>query len=166
MTIRRRTEETEDGRGHHATTVREHPADSHETFAEEQVVTSTPDSWSVARGWIRVVALWIAVALVVVETILGFRFGFLLGGANPGNGFVDFIYDISDPLAEPFQGIFANEAVDSGFFEAASVIAMVVYLVAAMLLMAAVMVMTHAPSTHGESVATSRSRREQAAHER
>jgi len=165
MAIRRRTEEVEDEHGRYTTT-QEHPADRHETLAEEQVVTATPDSWSVARGWIRVIALWIAVALAVVETVLGFRLGFLLAGANANNGFVDFIYDISDLLAEPFQGIIANEALDGGLFEPATVIAMVVYLVAAALLMAAILVLTSAPSAHGDRVVTSRSRqREDAAHD-
>jgi len=116
MAIRRRTEEEEieDEHGRYRTAVHERePADRHEALAEEQVVTATPDSWSVARGWIRVIALWIAVALAAVETVLGFRLGFLLAGANASNGFVDFIYDISDPLAEPFQGIFANETVNA-----------------------------------------------------
>src|SRR5881227_1330119 len=99
-----------------------------ETDDEEQVTTATPSAWSVARGWIRVLAAWIGIALAVVEVILGFRLGFLLANANPSNSFVDFIYDISDPLTDPFQGIVSNRSVDSGVFEPASLIAMLVYL--------------------------------------
>src|SRR5439155_261724 len=82
--------------------------------------TATPSASSVARGWIGVFAAWMGIALAVVEVIIGFRLGFLLAGANPSNGFVDFIYDISDPLTDPFQGIFTNRSVDGGIFEPAS----------------------------------------------
>ena len=56
------------------------------------------------------------VALAVVETLLVGRLAFLLAEANANNGFVNFIYDVSKPLAEPFQGIVAN----SGNLEYAS----------------------------------------------
>jgi uncharacterized protein YggT (Ycf19 family) len=108
-------------------------------------------------------ALMLGIAWAVVETLLGFRLAFLLGEANSGNGFVDFIYDVTDPLVEPFQGIFANDTLSSGgVFEPATVIAMVVYFVAAALLIAAILVVTAGPSG-GETVVTTRSR-ERAGH--
>jgi len=136
-----------------------------EAVAEDEVVTAAPGSWNVARGWVRVLAALLGVALVAVEAAIGFRLAFLLGNANPANGFVDFIYDLTDPLVEPFQGIIANEAVDSGIFEPASIIAMAVYLVGAALLVAAILILTSGPSG-GERVVTSRSRhREDARYE-
>src|SRR5437867_11140812 len=138
MALGRRTEKVEDERGRHATAVPErgyvHEPTTHaarnEVDAEEQVTTATPSASSLARGWIGLFATWSGSSLAVVEVILGFRLGFLLAGANPSNGFVDFIYDISDPLAEPFQGIVSNRGVDGGTFEPPSFIAMLVYLVA------------------------------------
>jgi YggT family protein len=168
MAIRRQAEEVEDEHGRHATDVEERDVRRpvhDEAVAEDEVVTASPGPWNVARGWIRVLAALLGVALVAVETAIGFRLAFLLGNANAANGFVDFIYDVTDPLVEPFQGIIANEAVDGGILEPASVIAMVVYLAGAALLIAAILILTSGPSG-GERVVTSRSRhREDARYE-
>ncbi len=174
MAFGTRTEKVEDERERHATAVREreyvHEPTTHaarnEVDAEEQVTTATPSASSVARGWISVFAAWIAIALAGVEVILGFRLGFLLAAANPSNGFVDFIYDISDPLAEPFQGIVTNRSVDGGTFEPASLIAMLVYLVAGALLIALILAMSSGLAPRGDRVVSSRTRhREGVAHE-
>ena len=167
MALGRRTEKVEDERGRHATAVPErgyvHESTTHaarnEVDAEDQVTTATPSASSVARGWIGVFAAWIGISLAVVEVILGFRLGFLLAGANPSNGFVDFIYDISDPLAEPFQGIVSNRGVDGGTFEPASIIAMLVYLVAGALLIALILATRSGLVPHGDRVVSSRTRR-------
>lgn len=88
-----------------------------------------------ARAWTRFVAFWVGMAAVLVEVLLAFRLGFLAGEANAGNSFVDFIYDLTGPLIQPFEGIMANRALDSGgFFEPASAFAMGIYLIAAALL--------------------------------
>src|SRR5437870_5253804 len=105
------------------------------------------------------VAAGIGISLAAVEVMLGFRLGFLLAGANPSNGFVDFIYDISDPLAEPFQGIVSNRGVDGGTFEPASIIAMLVYLVAGALLIALILATRSGLVPHGDRVVSSRTRR-------
>jgi hypothetical protein len=160
-------------RGRHGTAVRERDyakeaahTDRNEIDAEERVTTTTPTAWSVARGWISVFAAWSAIAVAGVEVILGFRLGFLLAAANPSNGFVDFIYDIGDPLAEPFQGIVSNRSVDGGIFEPASIIAMLVYLVAGALLIAAILAMASGLAPHGERVVSRRTRhREGLGHE-
>ena len=102
---------------------------------------SSTGGWNLARGWVRSLGAVIMVALAVVETLLLGRLGFLLAEANANNGFVNFIYDVSKPLAEPFQGIVAN----SGNLEYASVIAMGVYAVAALLLIAALFAITAGP---------------------
>jgi len=173
MPFGKRTETDEDERGRHPTAVRERGyveepshAARNEVDAEEQVTTATPSAWSVARGWIGVLAAWIGIALAVVEVVLGFRLGFLMANANPSNGFVDFIYDISGPLTDPFQGIISNRGVDGGVFEPASLIAMLVYLVAGALLIAFILAMTSGLAPHGDRVVSSRRRhREGVAHE-
>jgi uncharacterized protein YggT (Ycf19 family) len=115
-------------------------------------VHSSAGGWNLARGWVRSLGAIILVALAVVETLMVFRLGFLLAEANASNGFVNFIYDLSKPLAEPFQGIVA----DSGNLEFASPIAMVVYAVAALLLIAVLFAVTSGPSAAGEKIVTSR----------
>jgi len=75
------------------------------------------------------------VAGFIVGTIL-LRFLFLLFGANPLNGFVHFIYSFTKPFVAPFVGIFGSNPAISGqhIFEWASVIAIIVYTLAASLL--------------------------------
>lgn len=136
------------------------PADEtdHEVVAHatEESVVYSPGPWDLARGWVRTLTVWVALALVTVEAILAFRFGFLLGGANPGNGFVDFIYDISGPLVEPFEGIASTSASGDGVFDPATLTAMAVYLVGALLVMFLIWAVTAGPApTSGRRIATS-----------
>lgn len=88
-----------------------------------------------ARRWTSIASLWIALILIVIEALIGTRFVLLLSGAGVGNSFVDFIYDVSDPFVSPFEGIFDNQTVgDDGIFEPASLIALIVYPIIALLL--------------------------------
>ncbi len=53
-------------------------------------------------------------------------------GANPASGFVSFIYDITEPLALPFQGILRPNVGESGsYFEWSTINAAFVYLIIA-----------------------------------
>ena len=151
MTIRREDEEMAD-ESERRPVAEDRPIARDDSVVEEQVVHSPAGGWNLARGWVRSLGAIIMVALAVVETLLVFRLGFLLAEANPNNGFVNFIYDLSKPLAEPFQGIVAN----SGNLEYASPIGMVVYAVAALLLIAVLFAITSGPSAAGEKVVTSR----------
>ncbi len=73
--------------------------------------------------------------LGVLELLLAFRFIFKLLGANPGSGFVSFIYSLSGVFLLPFEGIFrsvATEGIEAkAVFEPATLIAMAVYALAA-----------------------------------
>jgi uncharacterized protein YggT (Ycf19 family) len=138
--------------GQRRTAVEDRPVARDDTVVEERVVHSSAGGWNMARGWVRSLGAVILVALAVVETLLVGRLAFLLAEANANNGFVNFIYDVSKPLAEPFQGIVAN----SGNLEYASLIAMGVYAIAALLLIAALFAITSGPSATGEKVVTSR----------
>jgi YggT family protein len=60
--------------------------------------------WAPAR---RVVALLFG----VLVTLIGLRIVLLLLGANAGNGLVDAIYAITQPLVEPFRGVFNIDQV-------------------------------------------------------
>ena len=147
MTIRRQDEEMAD-ESEQRPAAEDRPIARDDSVVEEQVVHSPAGGWNLARGWVRSLGAVILVALAVVETLLVFRLGFLLAEANSSNGFVNFIYDVSKPLAAPFQGIVAN----SGNLEYASPIAMVVYAVAALLLIAVLFAITCRPlGSRGES---------------
>jgi len=67
----------------------------------------------------------------VLNVLLAFRFILQLLGANPSNGFVDFIYNLSAVFVTPFIGIFneslARGAVTTSVFEPATLIAFIVY---------------------------------------
>ncbi|HLF09274.1 MAG TPA: hypothetical protein VI789_08005 [Dehalococcoidia bacterium] len=155
MTIRRRVEEvTEDVPR----------ADVEELGYDEVVEKRRGDPWNVARGWVRMIGAWIMAALAVVETLLVFRLGFQLANANPNNGFVDFIYDITGGLVDPFKGIIRNRSVGDGVLEPATLIAMAVYFVAAMLLVAIIWALTSAPSPAGDRSVTTRSHRGTSVH--
>ncbi|HET7630293.1 MAG TPA: YggT family protein [Candidatus Saccharimonadales bacterium] len=49
--------------------------------------------------------------VAVVEIFLGLRVILRLFGANPANGFVEWIYNSSGVLMEPFRGIFPTETI-------------------------------------------------------
>jgi uncharacterized protein YggT (Ycf19 family) len=151
MTIRRQDEEIAD-ESERRPVAEDRSIARDDSVVEEQVVHSPAGGWNLARGWVRSLGAVILVGLAVIETLLVFRLGFLLAEANPNNGFVNFIYDFSKPLAEPFQGIVAN----NGNLEYASPIGMVVYAVAALLLIAVLFAITSGPSAAGEKVVTSR----------
>ena len=151
MTIRRQDEQTADESGPR-TAVADRPIARADSVVEQQVMHSPAGGWNLARGWVRSMGAVIMAALAIVETLLVFRLGFLLASANSNNGFVNFIYDLSKPLAAPFQGIVAN----TGNLEYASPIAMVVYAVAALLLIAVLFAVTSGPSAAGETVVSSR----------
>src|SRR3990172_2675539 len=151
MTIRRQDEEMADESGQRPV-AEDRSIARDDSVVEEQVMHSPAGGWNLARGWVRSLGAVIMVGLAVIETLLVFRLGFLLAEANSSNGFVNFIYDVSKPLAAPFQGIIS----DSGNLEFAAPIAMLVYAVAALLLIAALYAVTAGPSAAGQKVVTSR----------
>jgi uncharacterized protein YggT (Ycf19 family) len=64
----------------------------------------------------------ILAAIIILRVIL------VGAGANPANGFVDFIYNISEPFVKPFLTMFDREIVYKvGRFEYESIIALIVY---------------------------------------
>jgi uncharacterized protein YggT (Ycf19 family) len=71
----------------------------------------------------------------VILAIVAFRFVFRLLGANPDNAIVSWIYAASQPLVAPFFGIFNLDMnLLTGRFEAATLVALVVYGVIASLI--------------------------------
>ncbi len=161
MIVKRRIEEIDEN-GRRKTIIIEEPGEElsryqardTEIAGEEVVVESRADPRVLVRSWLWTLALWVGVALAIVEALLAFRLALRLAAANAGNGFVDFIYDVSGPLVDPFEGIASNRSVDGGVFEPATVTAVVVYLVAALLLVAVLRVVRAAPSSGKRSAVT------------
>jgi uncharacterized protein YggT (Ycf19 family) len=66
--------------------------------------------------------------LGLVEAILGLRFILRLFGANSANDFVSWVYDVSQPILEPFFNIFPAVRLEDGFvLELSTLFAMLVY---------------------------------------
>jgi len=77
-----------------------------------------------ARYWIARVTYFL---LGVLEVILGLRLLFRLLGANEGNDFVTFLYNLSHIFVVGFNGIFNDQALGRSVFEVSTVVAMLVY---------------------------------------
>lgn len=125
---------------------------------EEYVSTARHEPWAMARGWLRTAQALAGFLLLLVETALTFRLAFALAAANRANGFVEFIYDVSGPFVAPFEGIAAERSVDGGVFEPETVIAMAVWLVLAIIIIALISVASTAPTPYREHAVTTRER--------
>jgi hypothetical protein len=169
MTTRRVEEVDADG-GRRVTEYSDAPATTEHQEAvietgEERVTHSNP--WNVARGFLQMIGVVALAALAIVETLLGFRLAFLAAEANQSNSFVEFIYDATGWLVEPFEGIIANDTLDGGgIFEWSTVIAMVVYAVAVFLFVLLLWALSSFPSPSGtRSSAVRTSHTDHTAHE-
>jgi len=56
--------------------------------------------------------LWLVIAVIVI--LLAIRFAFVMISANPATGFVQFIYQVTDPLVSPFRNIVNTPGIDMG----------------------------------------------------
>ncbi len=69
--------------------------------------------------------------LGVIEVLLVFRILLKLLAANSASGFVAFIYNVSDPIALPFAGIFGITVSKTSVLEWSTFVAMAVYAIIA-----------------------------------
>ncbi len=73
--------------------------------------------------------VWFIAGVLLV--ILGMRFILALLGANPGSGFVSFIYSLSHPFVAPFFGVFSYDSTGylrgQSKFEVFTLLAMLIY---------------------------------------
>ncbi|HXG43010.1 MAG TPA: hypothetical protein VNL95_09855 [Dehalococcoidia bacterium] len=104
---------------------------------EEQVEERGAGLWDLPHRWIRSLNMLVGLAILTVEGLLGLRLAFQLTGADAGNEFVNFIYDLTGWLVGPFQGIGEEREALGGILEPATPIAMGIYLAAALMTMAA-----------------------------
>lgn len=85
----------------------------------------------------RFTAYLVNVFLGLVEAFLALRIILRFFAANPGNGFVDWIYTSSSVLLEPFRGIFSTEVIGRNHvLDFTALFAMLVYAVFAALVVA------------------------------
>lgn len=66
--------------------------------------------------------LWLVVSVIVI--LLALRFAFVMISANEATGFVHFIYQVTNPLAAPFENIVSTPGFDVG-----AIIAIFVYMI-------------------------------------
>jgi hypothetical protein len=62
-----------------------------------------------------------------LEALIGIRVLLLLIGANPGNWFTAFVYQLSEIFLWPFRNIVANPSFQNYVLEVTSLIAMIIY---------------------------------------
>jgi len=87
-------------------------------------------------------------AFGLAELILGLRFILKLFGANAGNDFVNWVYQTSGAVLDPFRGIFPTEVFKSSFVvEFSTLFAIIIYGLIAMLLVYILDVITR-PVSH------------------
>ncbi|HEY8886396.1 MAG TPA: YggT family protein [Candidatus Microsaccharimonas sp.] len=87
-------------------------------------------------------------AFGLAELFLGLRFILKLFGANAGNDFVNWIYETSGAILDPFRGIFPTQVFKSAFVvEFSTIFAMIIYALIAMLLVYVIELITH-PVAH------------------
>ncbi|MCA9342168.1 YggT family protein [Candidatus Saccharibacteria bacterium] len=69
--------------------------------------------------------VWYIAGFII--TFLALRLVLLLLGAQQGNFFVDLVYNVGGFFSAPFQGIFGEPTYGSMYFDASSLVAIVVY---------------------------------------
>jgi uncharacterized protein YggT (Ycf19 family) len=70
----------------------------------------------------------------LIEGLIAIRLVLKALGANPAAGFSSFIYGITAPLIAPFTGLFSNPSYQNSVLELSSIVALIVYALAAWLL--------------------------------
>ena len=70
----------------------------------------------------------------LIETLIAIRFILRLLGANSEAGFAQFIYGITAPFIAPFVGLFGTVRASGSVLEPESIVAIIVYALAAWLL--------------------------------
>jgi uncharacterized protein YggT (Ycf19 family) len=84
----------------------------------------------------RVLETIIGLILGVIELFLGLRFIFRLFGANEGTPFVSWLYNMTEPLLNPFRKIFPAPRIDGVYVvEFTTLVALLVYMLVGYLIL-------------------------------
>ena len=93
----------------------------------------------------RLVNIFVGIVLV----FLSLRFILKLFGANPQNGFVDWVYDNTGVLLDPFRGIFSNAVIEqNSILEFNTLFAMLIYALFGMLILMIIGLLTPDTDNH------------------
>lgn len=88
------------------------------------------------------------VFLAAVGIVLSLRFVLKLFGANANNGFVDWVYEMSAVLLEPFRGIFSSRVFENQYvLEFSTLFAMLVYALLGLLIVWLISALTSGVTT-------------------
>lgn len=96
--------------------------------AQRQVVE---DPSAEGRVLVARVAALIWLLFGILDILIGLRLVLKLIAANPGSGFAQVIYNLTDIFLAPFNGLVGSPVIGSGILEIPSIIALVVYSLAA-----------------------------------
>jgi uncharacterized protein YggT (Ycf19 family) len=88
------------------------------------------------RNYVGMYINWlISIVFNVIVVVLFLRFIFKLFAANTGADIVEFLYNSTQPLLEPFQSVFTPYSIESGsVLEFSTLLAIVVYSLVAWLI--------------------------------
>ncbi len=97
--------------------------------------------------WPRIASLLVIVALAVVEIFLAARLILLMTTWVPPTGFASFIYGSTNWMVSPFRGLVPNISTGAGPIESATPVAMIAYLIPALILFAVLRALASRPDT-------------------
>lgn len=87
------------------------------------------------REFLNIFGAFVNFVFGLFGVLLGLRLIMRLFSANSANGFVEWVYETSRPLIEPFENIFPTVQLEDGFvLEISTLFALVIYGIAAALI--------------------------------
>ena len=111
--------------------------------ATERTEELVVDPYAERRNSYYIISNLIWLILGIVDGLIAVRFILRLLGANPAAGFARFIYGLSTPLIAPFVGLFPSPRFEGSVLEVTSLVALVVYFLAASLLVSLFSILLH-----------------------
>lgn len=109
-------------------TVEKNPANG--TIHEISVSKGIPSRTEKMKNYRERLIGWVWYIAGVLDVLVVLRLLFLMFGAAD-QGFAHWLYVITGPLVSPFTGIFTSSPVDGGYLESSSMLAIVMYSIAA-----------------------------------
>ena len=109
--------------------------------AVDRTAATTYDPYATKRRTASRLVQAIYLVFGVIVGLIAIRFVLHALGANANAGFAQFIYGLSGPLVAPFAGLFGNPQANGSVLELHSIVALVVYALAAWLIVRLVWLM-------------------------
>lgn len=98
------------------------------------------------KSMFRLLETLINLIIGIIEFFLGFRFLFRLFGASPSAPFVSWLYATTEPLLNPFRGMFPAPRIEGGFvIEFTTLVALLLYMFAGYILLELVYAIRNLP---------------------